>query len=107
LLQLVHLYAERGSPKYERAALRWLQRYLNESTPRLQHFAESPRTLQHLKGGGSLDALSGASLHLLRLADGADVVVSRGQTSGFTDSGLVIADGSRLRLVRFDQLPRL
>ncbi len=39
-LQLVHLYAERGSPKYERAALRWLQRYLTEGSPRLQHFAE-------------------------------------------------------------------
>jgi hypothetical protein len=39
-LQLVHLYAERGSPKYERAALRWLERYLSEGTPRLQHFAE-------------------------------------------------------------------
>jgi hypothetical protein len=30
LLQLVHLYAERGSPKYEKAALRWLERYLEE-----------------------------------------------------------------------------
>jgi hypothetical protein len=40
LLQLVHLYAERGSPKYERAALRWLDRYLSEGSPRLQHFAE-------------------------------------------------------------------
>jgi hypothetical protein len=39
-LQLVHLYAERGSPKYEKAALRWLERYLNEGTPRLRHFAE-------------------------------------------------------------------
>jgi hypothetical protein len=39
-LQLVHLYAERGSPKYERAALRWLERYLTEGTPRLRHFAE-------------------------------------------------------------------
>ena len=39
-LRLVHLYAERGSPKYERAALRWLQRYLDESSPRLQRFAE-------------------------------------------------------------------
>ena len=36
-LQLVRLYAERGSPKYENAALRWLERYLDESTPRLQH----------------------------------------------------------------------
>jgi len=37
---LVHLYAERGSPKYERAAMRWLERYLTEGSPRLQHFAE-------------------------------------------------------------------
>jgi hypothetical protein len=37
-LQLVQLYAERGSPKYEKAALRWLERYLSESTPGLQHF---------------------------------------------------------------------
>lgn len=39
-LQLVHLYAERGSPKYEKAAMRWLERYLTEGTPRLKHFAE-------------------------------------------------------------------
>ena len=38
-LHLVHLYAERGSPKYEKAALRWLERYLTESSPRLQRFA--------------------------------------------------------------------
>jgi len=38
--QLVYLYAERGSPKYERAAVCWLERYLTEGTPRLQHFAE-------------------------------------------------------------------
>jgi hypothetical protein len=30
----------RGSPKYETAALRWLERYLTEGEPRLQHFAE-------------------------------------------------------------------
>jgi hypothetical protein len=39
-LQLVHLYAERGSPKYENAAMRWLTRYPTEGEPRLQHFAE-------------------------------------------------------------------
>ena len=39
-LQLVHLYAERESPKFERAAMRWLERYLAEGSPRLQHFAE-------------------------------------------------------------------
>lgn len=31
-LQLVHLYAERGSPKFERAAIRWLERYLTEAS---------------------------------------------------------------------------
>jgi hypothetical protein len=29
-LQLVNLYAERSPPKYERAALRWLERYVSE-----------------------------------------------------------------------------
>ena len=38
-LQLVHLYAERGSPKSERAALRWLRRYLDEHDPSLVQFA--------------------------------------------------------------------
>jgi len=33
LLQLLHLYAERGSPKYENPALRWLQRHLEEREP--------------------------------------------------------------------------
>ena len=44
-LLLVHLYAERGSPKYEKAALRWLERYLLEGSPRLQHFAETTASL--------------------------------------------------------------
>ena len=34
-LQLVHLYVERGSPKAESAARRWLVRYLSEGTPSL------------------------------------------------------------------------
>jgi hypothetical protein len=38
--QLVHLYAERTSPKYEKAAMRWLKRYLTEGSPPLHHFAE-------------------------------------------------------------------
>jgi hypothetical protein len=40
LLQLVHLYAERGSPKYERAALRWLERYLTVGSPSLRDVAK-------------------------------------------------------------------
>lgn len=39
-LRLVHRYAERGSPKYERAAMRWLERYLAEGAPRLQYFTK-------------------------------------------------------------------
>jgi hypothetical protein len=48
-LQLVHLYSERGSPKYERAALRWLERYLSEGSPRLRHFAEVAANLAKLE----------------------------------------------------------
>jgi hypothetical protein len=51
LLQLVHLYAERGSPKYEKAALRWLERYLAESSPRLQHVAEITAALAKREAG--------------------------------------------------------
>ena len=50
LLQLVHLYAVRGSRKYEKAALRWLERYLTEGSPRLQHFAEVAADLAKLEG---------------------------------------------------------
>jgi hypothetical protein len=39
-LQLVRLYGERGSPKYERAALRWLERYVAESRPSLCDLAQ-------------------------------------------------------------------
>jgi hypothetical protein len=39
-LQLVHLYAERGSPKFERAAMKWLGRYLEENSPTLEQFAK-------------------------------------------------------------------
>ena len=50
-LQLVHLYAERGSPKYEKAAMRWLERYLTEGSPRLQHFAEITAALAKREAG--------------------------------------------------------
>jgi hypothetical protein len=51
LLQLVHLYAERGSPKYEKAALRWLERYITEGSPRLQQFAEITASLAKREPG--------------------------------------------------------
>lgn len=55
-LQLVHLYAERRSPKYEKAALRWLARYLTESAPELAHFADIAAKLSMREpetGGGN------------------------------------------------------
>jgi len=42
---LVHPYAERGSPKFEKAAMRWLERYLSEGSLWLQHFAEITSSL--------------------------------------------------------------
>lgn len=48
-LQLVRLYAERGSPKFEKAAMRWLERYLGEGSPRLKHFAEITASLAKLE----------------------------------------------------------
>jgi hypothetical protein len=39
----------RPQPKYERAAMRWLERLLVEGTPRLQHFAELVADLAKLK----------------------------------------------------------
>lgn len=50
-LQLVRLYADRGSPKFERAAMRWLERYLAEGSPRLRHFAEITASLARLESG--------------------------------------------------------
>jgi hypothetical protein len=44
-------------------------------------------------------------LHVLRLADGADAVVGQASLARFMDGGLVYADGARLRLVPFSQLP--
>ena len=44
-LQLVHLYFERGSPKAEPAARRWLVRYLSEGAPSLRNVAEITATL--------------------------------------------------------------
>jgi hypothetical protein len=47
-LRLVHLYAEKESPKFEKAALRWLARYLPESSPNLREVAELTRRLASL-----------------------------------------------------------
>jgi hypothetical protein len=38
--ELVELYAEKGDPKYERAALKYLARYLAEENPSLMDLAQ-------------------------------------------------------------------
>jgi hypothetical protein len=47
-LQLVHLYAERRSPKFEPAARRWLVRYLTEGTPGMRDVAKVTASLAKL-----------------------------------------------------------
>jgi hypothetical protein len=39
-LDLVRLYATKESPKFERAAIRWLRRYLTEASPELSDIAK-------------------------------------------------------------------
>ena len=39
------LCGEKESPKYEQAGLRWLERYLTESSPTLKNFAEVTHAL--------------------------------------------------------------
>jgi hypothetical protein len=39
-LRLVHLYAQKESPKFERAAVKWLRQYLNETSPELSDVAK-------------------------------------------------------------------
>jgi hypothetical protein len=48
-LQLVHLYAERGSPKFQPAARRWLVRYLSEGTPSMRDVAKVTASLAKLE----------------------------------------------------------
>jgi hypothetical protein len=48
-LQFVYLYADRNSPKFERAALRWLGRYLAEGEPTLERFAKAAVRLAKLE----------------------------------------------------------
>jgi hypothetical protein len=45
-LKLVHLYAEKESPKHEAAAMKWLRRNLDERSPTLKNFAKVVRSLE-------------------------------------------------------------
>jgi hypothetical protein len=60
--------------------------------------------LQDAAAGLAAYVLDG-QVHLLRLADGTDAVVAAGASARFIESGLVYADGPRLRHVPFAALP--
>jgi hypothetical protein len=45
-LKLVHLYAEKESTKFEKAAIKWLRRYLNEASPELSDVANVARVVE-------------------------------------------------------------
>ena len=53
-LQLVHLYFERGSPRAEPAARRWLVRNLSEGSPSLRMSRRSRRVLRRRARGDGL-----------------------------------------------------
>jgi hypothetical protein len=44
-------------------------------------------------------------LHLLRLSDGSDTIIGPADLARFTDTGLVVAAGTRIRLIPYDELP--
>ena len=46
-----------------------------------------------------------STLHLLRLADGADVAIGPASLARFMDDGLVYSDGARIHFVGYPQLP--
>jgi len=61
-------------------------------------------TLEDIAHGLAAYILDG-QVHLLRLSDGADRTVAAGSLARFTNTGLVYADGARIWLTRYDQLP--
>jgi Tol biopolymer transport system component len=82
----------------------------------LRHHDTSSGTLLHAwpvpERGSLQDAARGLAVYvldsqvrLLRLGDGTDVGIAQGSQARFVDTGLVYADGPRLRLVTFDRLP--
>jgi Tol biopolymer transport system component len=63
-----------------------------------------PVALEDVAHGLATYILNG-QVHLLRLSDGADRVVAPGTLARFINAGLVYADGARIWLTPYDQLP--
>jgi Tol biopolymer transport system component len=63
-----------------------------------------PVTLEDVAHGLAAYILNG-QVHVLRLSDGVDRLVAPGTLARFVDGGLVYADGARIWLTAYDQLP--
>jgi hypothetical protein len=61
-------------------------------------------TLEDVAHGLAAYILDG-QVHLLRLSDGADRVVAYGTLARFMNAGLAYADGARISLTPYNQLP--
>jgi hypothetical protein len=44
-------------------------------------------------------------VHVIQLQNGTDMTIGKGSIARFVDAGLVYADGARIQLIPFDQLP--
>jgi hypothetical protein len=64
----------------------------------------TPLVLDDVSHGLAVYVLGG-EVHVLRLADGADRIVGPGMIARFLDAGLAYADGARIRLLTYAQLP--
>lgn len=63
---------------------------------------DAPLQLEDARRG--VVAYVNGAIHLLGLADGSDRVLARGTIARFIDSGLVYADGARLRLAHWAEV---
>jgi hypothetical protein len=85
--------------------LRGQLRHYDARSGALLHAWPLPDVLIEDLARGLIAYVDEGRVHLLRLSDGADAVVAAGTLARFMDEGLVYADGRRLHLVLFDQLP--
>ena len=67
--------------------------------------AASTLVLEDVARGLTAYTLNG-TVHIVRLADGTDTTVASGTAARFMDAGLVVLEGSELRLLSFGRLPQ-
>jgi hypothetical protein len=74
--------------------------------------AASTQLCAHCAGSALQDVARGLAaytvdgqLHLVRLSDGSDTIIGPADLARFADTGLVLAVGSRIQLIPYDELP--